>query len=85
MKRAIPLLALATLSACETIPAAGAGRCDATNVQRFVGALGTKDVGRILLKRSGAKTLRWLAPGTAASETSALLFACFADELPSRG
>lgn len=67
MKRAIPLLAFAALSACETVPAAGAGRCDATNVQRFVGALGTKDVSRMLLKRSGAKTLRWLAPGTAAT------------------
>lgn len=67
MKYILPLLALATLSACETIPDAGAGKCDAANVQRFVGALGTRDVSRTLLKRSGAKTLRWLAPGTAAT------------------
>ncbi len=67
MKHILPLLALAALSACETMPAAGAGRCDAAGVQRFVGSLGTKDVGRILQKRSGAKTLRWLAPGTMAT------------------
>ncbi|MES2290543.1 MAG: I78 family peptidase inhibitor [Pseudomonadota bacterium] len=67
MKRAIPLLALLALAGCETVPEAGAGRCDTKGIQRFIGALGTKDVGRILLKRSGAKTIRWLAPGTAAT------------------
>ncbi|MEP6785790.1 MAG: I78 family peptidase inhibitor [Sphingomonadales bacterium] len=67
MKRAICLLALAALAGCETVPHSGAGKCDATGVQRFVGALGTRDVTRVLLKRSGAKTLRWLAPGTAAT------------------
>lgn len=67
MKYLIPLLALATLSACETIPEAGAGKCDAASVQRFVGSLGTREVSRTVLKRSGAKTLRWLAPGTAAT------------------
>jgi hypothetical protein len=67
MKRVICLAALAALTGCETVSEAGAGRCDAKSVQRFVGALGTKEVSRVILKRSGAKTLRWLAPGTAAT------------------
>lgn len=61
------LLPLALLTACETVPVAGIGRCDATRVQNFVGALATADVGAILLKRSGARTLRWLAPGSMAT------------------
>lgn len=67
MKYVLPLIALVALSACETVSVAGTGRCDASGVQRFVGTLGTKDVSRVLLKRSGAKTLRWLAPDTAAT------------------
>ena len=61
------LLPLALLTACETIPTAGVGKCDATLVQNFVGALGTSDMGATLLKRSGARTLRWLAPGSVAT------------------
>lgn len=61
------LLPLALLSACETIPTAGKGTCDATRVQSFVGALGTSDLGQAILKRSRARTVRWLAPGTAAT------------------
>ena len=61
------LLPLALLTSCETIPAAGKGTCDATRVQNFVGALGTADVGQVLLQRSRARALRWLAPGTAAT------------------
>lgn len=67
MPKSVLLLPLALLAACETIPVAGAGRCDATRVQKFVGALGTTDVGSALLKRSGARTLRWLAPGSLAT------------------
>lgn len=67
MRPVIALLALLGLGACETVPDAGAGRCDTRNILRFVGALGTKDVSRVLLRRSGAKTIRWLAPGTMAT------------------
>lgn len=67
MMRTTLLLPLTLLAACETIPEAGAGKCDATRVQNFVGALGTADLGTVLLKRSGARTIRWLAPGTAAT------------------
>ncbi len=55
------------LAACETIPHAGAGKCNTARVQNFVGILGTADVGPVLLKRSGARTIRWLAPGTMAT------------------
>lgn len=63
--RTLPLLPLALLASCETIPTAGAGRCNAARVQSFTGALGTADVGQVLLRRSGAKTLRWIQPGMA--------------------
>jgi hypothetical protein len=67
MQKTTLLLPFALLSACETIPAAGAGKCDATGVRNFVGALATADVGAVLIKRSGARTLRWLAPGSMAT------------------
>ncbi len=67
MMKTTLLLPIALLTACETIPEAGAGNCDAARVQNFVGALGTADLGTVLLKRSGARTIRWLAPGTAAT------------------
>ncbi len=67
MPKSIFLLPLALLTACETVPMAGAGKCDATRVRNFVGALGTSDMGDALLKRSGARTLRWLAPGSMAT------------------
>ena len=72
MKNALVLLPLALLplgflSACETIPTAGRGACDTSRVQNFVGALGTADVGQVLLQRSRSRTLRWLAPGTMAT------------------
>ncbi len=60
-------LPVVLLTACETIPTAGAGKCDATRVRNFVGALATRDMGDALLKRSGARTLRWLAPGSMAT------------------
>ncbi len=60
-------LPVVLLSACETIPDARVGTCDAGPVANFVGALATQDVGDALLKRSGARTLRWLAPGSMAT------------------
>jgi hypothetical protein len=65
MIRLLPILPLALIAGCETIPESGAGHCDAKRVQNFVGTLGTSDLGKAMLKRSGAKTLRWIAPGTA--------------------
>jgi len=64
VKHIILLPYVALLIACQTIPDASIGKCDATRVQNFVGALATADVGATLLKRSGARTLRWLAPGS---------------------
>jgi hypothetical protein len=58
------LIPIALLAACETIPNSGAGRCDTTRVHSFVGVLGTADVGKAIFKRSGAKQLRWIPPGT---------------------
>ncbi len=58
------LMAVALLAGCETTAVAGTGHCDANKVQNFVGALGTADVGKAIFKRSRAKALRWIAPGT---------------------
>ena len=63
--RMIGLTLFLLATACETTPRAGAGSCDAVRVQNFVGALGTADVGTAARQRSGAKLLRWIAPGVA--------------------
>lgn len=60
-------LPLALLTACETLGTISSGTCDASRVQNFVGALGTADLGQVILPRSRARTLRWLAPGTMAT------------------
>lgn len=67
MMRIAVLTTMALLAGCETIPEAGAGKCNVARAQNFIGALGTADLGTALLKRSGARTIRWLAPGTAAT------------------
>jgi hypothetical protein len=56
-----------TLGGCQTVPEAGAGRCNAARVQNFVGALGTTALGRIAVSRTKARSVRWLAPGSAAT------------------
>ncbi len=53
------------LVGCATVPAESAGQCDVAKVRVFVGALGTADLGRAALHRSGARTIRWITPGTA--------------------
>lgn len=63
--RTIGLTLFLLTTACATTPNAGGGRCDATRVQNFVGALGTADLGTSVRQRSGAKVLRWIAPGAA--------------------
>jgi hypothetical protein len=39
--------------------------CDAAQVQRYIGIAATAESGRELMGISGAKTLRWVAPGMA--------------------
>ena len=57
-------IAVALLAGSASIPAHGAGKCDAKRVQMFVGALGTPGIGKAAMKRSGSKTIRWIQPGT---------------------
>lgn len=52
-------------SATETLPpTAPSGECDATSSQSLVGQKATKELGAQVLKNSGARIFRWLAPGT---------------------
>jgi Peptidase inhibitor I78 family len=62
MKRVLVLAMCALLGACETVPTAGAGRCDANAVRQFTGSLATADLGQVILRRSGARTIRWIQP-----------------------
>ena len=64
MKHALLLVPL-LLSGCASVPAAGAGQCDAAPLARFVGAIATADFSRVALKRSHARTIRWIRPGNA--------------------
>jgi hypothetical protein len=61
------IAAASMLAACATVPTAGAGRCDAGPLRQFTGSLATADLGQVLLTRSGARTIRWLQPNTAAT------------------
>ncbi len=65
MRMTLLIGAASLLAACETIPQAGAGRCNAAKVARFTGALATSDLGTTILRESRARTMRWIAPGTA--------------------
>lgn len=71
------LMALATaglaLAACETTDdkAVDAGGndvryvCDATRVQGLIGQVASQTLGTDAIRGSGARTMRWIAPGTA--------------------
>ncbi|MGN6269253.1 MAG: I78 family peptidase inhibitor [Sphingomonas sp.] len=67
MIRLLPVLAL--LGACATAqqpPVIGSGAiCKADGLADLVGQPATADLGAQALKRAGAKTLRWIQPGTA--------------------
>jgi len=65
VKLLIALSASLVLTACETIPTAGAGRCDAGAVRQFVGSLATADLGSVVLQRSRARSIRWIQPNSA--------------------
>lgn len=65
----IPAFAL-LLGACTTTGAEPpqrelAGECDAAGVQDRVGQRATADLGGLLLRETGARTLRWVPPRTA--------------------
>lgn len=49
----------------EEVPVHGAGKCDASKAQQLVGKVRSKALGADALRRTGARTLRWIAPGTA--------------------
>lgn len=68
MIRTLPLLAL--LGACAAAPqpplAHGGGAiCKADGLTDLVGQSASADLGAQALERSGARTLRWIQPGTA--------------------
>ena len=49
----------------EDLPAMPEGECSAAPAQDLVGQKATGELGSELLRRTGAKTLRWVAPGMA--------------------
>ena len=63
MIRTAALIAVALVTAAEA-PVHGTGKCDASRVRMFVGALATTDIGTAALKRSRARVIRWLPPET---------------------
>jgi hypothetical protein len=74
MRWAMTALSLAGLTGCAGAngsgpqtppPAMAEGPCRDAGVHRFVGQKASGDVGAQLLAASGAKTLRWGAPGMA--------------------
>jgi hypothetical protein len=46
----------------EPVPEHGAGRCDAARLQDLVGRPRSDALGAEALRRSGARTLRWIGP-----------------------
>lgn len=63
-------LALTTVAACAAQgpspvapPAAATGLCAGEGLGRFIGRPATAEVGREILRQSGASTLRWVAEG----------------------
>lgn len=76
MRRGIAvLLGGLMLMACTTVPPEeeevpehGAGNCDASKVQDLVGRQRSEALGAEALRRSGAKALRWIEPGSAITQ-----------------
>ena len=62
-----PWIVLAALGAigCATAPAAPSGRCNADGLGNLVGQAATAELGADALRRSDARTLRWIRPGDA--------------------
>ncbi len=65
----IPAALLPLTIACAAVPAEsepqpGSGhRCDAASLGNLVGRAATRELGAEALRRSGARTLRWMRPG----------------------
>lgn len=68
MKTLALSLAILPLAACATTDGGMASpsgdMCDAEGLQTYVGQKADADTGAMILQKSGAKTLRWGAPGT---------------------
>lgn len=72
--RWIAAAALLPLAACSTadggtepapLPAPAPAECNGDAGQSFVGQTATAETGAALLRATGARTLRWVAPGMA--------------------
>ncbi len=53
---------------CATAPpveAGGGGKCDASKAQALIGRMQSEKTDSEALRLSGARSLRWIAPGTA--------------------
>ncbi|MEA3063808.1 MAG: hypothetical protein QOJ27_236 [Sphingomonadales bacterium] len=48
----------------EEVPVHGAGSCDASKAQGLIGKVRSKKLDGDALRLSGARTLRWIKPGT---------------------
>ncbi len=64
---AIALLAGCTTATMKPASPAPSAACDAAPAQVQIGAKASQELGAELLRLTGARTLRWLAPGMAAT------------------
>ncbi|HEX7656551.1 MAG TPA: I78 family peptidase inhibitor [Sphingomonas sp.] len=65
IKRLLPLTLLGACAAAQTPVVGGSEQtCNAGGLDDLVGKPGTAELGADALKRSGAKRLRWIQPGT---------------------
>ena len=56
----LALTGCATLDAPEETPTRGAGSCDATGTDRFVGMAATSDLGADIMAMTRADRMRWI-------------------------
>jgi hypothetical protein len=69
MRALLGAAAILSLAACATVAEDGDGpirphdSCKAESAQRFVGQKTSAEVGAAVLQATGARELRWLAPG----------------------
>ena len=64
MKQLAALVSLAAI-ACTTVPDGPAVRCNADRLGGLAGREASSALGAEALRRSGARTLRWIRPGDA--------------------
>ena len=71
IRRALPLIAFATIGCHPMAPPAGQnpapppaeGKCEAGQVQRFVGKMATKEIVSQIVAQSGSRIARVIRPG----------------------